>query len=60
MVSRDDVADDDGTHDLVYVTMLMIPGEWYFWYSRPLPVIPPYLGGSVDIMVVARGIYLHM
>jgi hypothetical protein len=33
MVSRDDVADDtdddDGAHDLVYTTMLMLQGEWY-------------------------------
>jgi hypothetical protein len=28
--------------------------------SRPLSSIPPYLGGSVDIMVVVGGIYLHM
>jgi hypothetical protein len=44
MVSRDDVADDDdgdGAHDLVYITMLMLPGEWYVLCSRPLPVIPP-------------------
>jgi hypothetical protein len=45
MVSRDDAAndtdDDDGAHDLVYTTMLMLPGEWYVLCSRPLPVIPP-------------------
>jgi hypothetical protein len=43
MVSRDDaVDDDDGAHDLVYITMLMLPGEWYaFLCSRPLLVIPP-------------------
>ena len=33
MVSRDDAADDtdddDGSHDLVYTTMLMLLGEWY-------------------------------
>jgi hypothetical protein len=45
MVSRDDATDDtdddDGAHDLVYITMLMLPGEWYVLCSRPLPVIPP-------------------
>jgi hypothetical protein len=34
MVSRDDAVDDtnsnDGAHDeIVYTTMLMLPGEWY-------------------------------
>jgi hypothetical protein len=28
--------------------------------SIPLPLIPPYIGGSVDIMVVAGGINLHV
>ena len=61
MVSRDDAADDDdGAHDLVYITMLMIPGEWYVLCSIPLLVIRSYLGGSVDIMVVVGGIYLHV
>ena len=45
MVSRDDAVDDtdddDGAHDLVYTTMLMLPGEWYVLCSIPLPVIPP-------------------
>jgi hypothetical protein len=43
MVSRVDAADDDdGAHDIVYLTMLMLSGEWYvFFCSRPLPVIPP-------------------
>jgi hypothetical protein len=46
MVSRDDAVDDtnndDGAHDLVYTTMLILPGEWYvFLCSRPLPIIPP-------------------
>jgi hypothetical protein len=42
MVSRDDaVDDDDGAHDLVYITMLMLPGEWYVLCSRSLHVIPP-------------------
>jgi hypothetical protein len=42
MVSRDDAADDDdGAHDLVYITMLMLSGEWYVLRSRPLHVIPP-------------------
>jgi hypothetical protein len=38
MVSRDDVADDtdddDGAHDLVYTTMLMLPGEWYVFVLK--------------------------
>ena len=33
MVPRDDAVDDtdgdDGAHNLVYTTMLMLPGEWY-------------------------------
>ena len=33
MVSRDDAVDDtdddDGAHDLVYTTMLMLLDEWY-------------------------------
>jgi hypothetical protein len=33
MVSKDDAVDDidgdDGAHDLVYKTMLLLPGEWY-------------------------------
>ena len=42
MVSRDDAAnDDDGAHDIFYITILMLPGEWYVLCSRPLPVIPP-------------------
>jgi hypothetical protein len=42
MVLRDDaVDDDDGAHDLVYITMLMIPSEWYVLWSIPLLVIPP-------------------
>jgi hypothetical protein len=41
MVSRDDAADDDGAHDLVYITMLMLLGEWYVLCSRPLSIIPP-------------------
>jgi hypothetical protein len=28
--------------------------------SRPFPLIPPYLGGSVDIMVDVGGINLHV
>jgi hypothetical protein len=40
MVSRDDAADDtaddDGAHDLVYITMLMLPGEWYVLYSKTI------------------------
>jgi hypothetical protein len=42
MVSRDDAVDnDDGAHDLVYITMLMLPGEWYVWCSKTISVIPP-------------------
>ena len=29
------------SHDLVHITMLMLPSEWYVLCSRPLPVIPP-------------------
>ena len=40
MVSRDDVADDtnddDGAHDLVYTTMLMLPGEWYVFVLKTI------------------------
>jgi hypothetical protein len=31
-----------------------------FLCSSPLPIIFPELGGSVNIMVSAGGIYLHM
>jgi hypothetical protein len=37
MVSRDDAAnDDDGAHDLVYTTMLMLPGEWYVFVLKTI------------------------
>ena len=37
MVSRDDVADDDDvTHDLFYITMLMLPGEWYVFVLKTI------------------------
>jgi hypothetical protein len=42
MVLRDDAVDDnDGAHDLVHITLSMLPGEWYVLCSRPLPIIPP-------------------
>ena len=40
MVLRDDAADDtdddDGTRDLVYTTMLMLPGEWYVFVLKTI------------------------
>ena len=37
MVSRDDAAnDDDGAHDPVYITMLMLPGEWYVFVLKTI------------------------
>jgi hypothetical protein len=37
MVSRDDAADvDDGAHDLVYTTMLMLSGEWYVFVLKTM------------------------
>jgi hypothetical protein len=40
MVSRDDAADDTnddgGAHDLVYTTMLMLPGEWYVFVLKTI------------------------
>jgi hypothetical protein len=37
MVSRDDADDDDdGAHDQVYITMLMLPGEWYVLCSKTI------------------------
>jgi hypothetical protein len=40
MVSRDDAAydtdDDDGAHDLVYTTMLILPGEWYVFVLKTI------------------------
>jgi hypothetical protein len=40
MVSRDDATDDtdddDGAHDLVYTTMLMLPGEWYVFVLKTI------------------------
>jgi hypothetical protein len=42
------------------MNMLMLPGEWYVCAQDHYLQIPPWLGGSVDIMVVAGGIYLHV
>jgi hypothetical protein len=37
MVSRDDAVDsDDGAHDLVCTTMLMLPGEWYVFVLKTI------------------------
>jgi hypothetical protein len=40
MVSRDaathDTNDDDGAHDLVYTTMLMLLGEWYVFVLKTI------------------------
>ena len=40
MVSRDDATDDtygdDGAHDLVYITMLMLLGEWYVFVLKTI------------------------
>jgi hypothetical protein len=40
MVSRDSVADetndDDGSHDLVYISMLMLTGEWYVFVLKTI------------------------
>jgi hypothetical protein len=40
MVSRDDAADDidddDGAHDLVYTTMLMLLGKWYVFVLKTI------------------------
>jgi hypothetical protein len=40
MASRDDVADDtddnDGAHDLVYTTILMLSGEWYVFVLKTI------------------------
>jgi hypothetical protein len=40
MVSRDDAVDDndddDGAHDLVYTTMLMLLGEWYVFVLKTI------------------------
>jgi hypothetical protein len=40
MVSRDDAADDtnddDGAHDLVYITMLMLLGDWYVFVLKTI------------------------
>ena len=40
MVSRDDATDDtdddDGAHDLVYTTMLMLPIEWYVFVLKTI------------------------
>jgi hypothetical protein len=42
MVSRDEAIDDtddddDGAHDLVYTTMLMLPSEWYVFVRTAVP-----------------------
>ena len=40
MVSRDDVVDDtnddDGAHDLVYTSMLILLGEWYVFVLKTI------------------------
>jgi hypothetical protein len=41
------------------MTMVMLPGEWYVCSQDHYLQIPPYLGGSVDIMVFVGGIYLN-
>ena len=38
--SSDDIDGDDGAHEIVYTTMLILLGELYVLCSRPLPVIP--------------------
>jgi hypothetical protein len=42
------------------VAMLMLPVEWSVCAQDRCLFIPPYLGGSVDIMVDAGGINLHL
>ena len=40
MVLRDDAVDDtdddDDAHDLVYTTMLMLPGKWYVFELKTI------------------------
>jgi hypothetical protein len=42
------------------VAMMMLQVEWYVCAKDHYLQIPPYLGGSVDIMVAAGGINLHV